>query len=63
MFIHVDSEDWVFAGHTCHFVGIVMRQIKWNLLKSGLSLWHQLFEFFATGVDPSFSVQFDEDVA
>ena len=20
---------WVFAGHTCHFVGFVMRQLKW----------------------------------
>ena len=37
-FLHADSEDadqtgrtprliWVFAGHTCHFVGFVMRQL------------------------------------
>ena len=38
-FLHVDSEDWsdwanaqaylVFAGHTCHFVGFVMRRQSW----------------------------------
>ena len=38
-FLHADSEDsdqtgrmprliWVFAGHTCHFVGFVMRRLK-----------------------------------
>ena len=38
MFLHTDNEDsdqtgrmprliWVFAGHTGHFVGFVMRQI------------------------------------
>ena len=40
-FLHADSEDsdqsglmarmiWVFAGHTCHFVGFVMRQLRWK---------------------------------
>ena len=40
-FLHADSEDsdqtgqmsrliWVFAGHTCHFVGFVMRQLIIN---------------------------------
>ena len=39
-FLHADSEDpdqtgpmprliWVFAGHTCHFVGFVMRWLLW----------------------------------
>ena len=39
-FLHADSEDsdqngqmprliWVFPGRTCHFVGFVMRQLKW----------------------------------
>ena len=39
-FFHADSEDsdqtgrmprliWVFAGRTCHFVGFVMRWLKW----------------------------------
>ena len=39
-FLHADSEDsgqtgrmprliWVFAGHTCHFVGFVMSWLNW----------------------------------
>ena len=42
-FLHVDSEDsdqtgrmprliWVFAGRTCHFVGFVVRRLKWITL-------------------------------
>ena len=42
MFLHVDSEDsdqtgrmprliWVFAGHTCHFVGFLMRLLIYTL--------------------------------
>ena len=38
-FLHADSEDsyqmrrliWVFAGHTCHFVGFVMMQLNYDL--------------------------------
>ena len=49
VFLHADNEDsdqtgqmprliWVFAGRTGHFVGFVMRQLKWgNIL---LSLFH-----------------------
>ena len=39
-FVHADSEDsetgwmprliWVFAGHTCHFVGFVVRRLIWG---------------------------------
>ena len=43
-FLHADSEDsgqtgrmpsliWVFAGRTCHFVGIVMRRLKSRLFQ------------------------------
>ena len=47
---YADSEDsdqtgrmprliWVFAGHTCHFVGFVMRQlILWATLKENLTV-------------------------
>ena len=42
-FLHADSEDldqtglmprliWVFAGHTCHFVGFVVLRIVWAVL-------------------------------
>ena len=50
-FPHADSEDsdqtgrmprliWVFAGRTCHFVGFVMRQLKWRWSSSKLSNCH-----------------------
>ena len=43
--LHADSEDsdqtgrmprliWVFAGRTCHFIGFVMRWLKWSLNQS-----------------------------
>ena len=29
-FLHADRLIWVFAGRTCHFVGFVMRRLKWT---------------------------------
>ena len=48
-FLHVDSKDsdqtgrmprliWVFAGRTCHFVGFVMRRLKFKVVAVALSV-------------------------
>ena len=49
--LYADSEDsdqtgrmprliWVFAGRTCHFVGFVMRWLKWAMLCENVPLMH-----------------------
>ena len=56
IFPHADSEDsdqtgwiprliWVFGGHTCHFVGFVMRRLKslQHSVKTQLSLHIRVF--------------------
>ena len=44
-FLHANSEDsdqtgWmpglIYAGRTCHFVGFVMRRLKWNMSRENL---------------------------
>ena len=54
-FLHVDSEDsdqigqiprliWVFAGHTCHFVGFVMRRLIYSKIfcpRAVVSYWQK----------------------
>ena len=56
-FLHADSEDsdrtgrmprliWVFAVRTCHFVGFVMRRLKWfcwDVKPNPLLFKHDLF--------------------
>ena len=43
-FLHADSEDWVFAGHSCHFVGFVMRRLKylWPCIYAGIAITWRL---------------------
>ena len=56
-FLHADSEDsdqtgrmprliWVFAGHTCHFVGYVMSRLKYCVTPS-VDSGHDRFYCFA----------------
>ena len=61
-FLHVDSEDsdqtgrmprliWVFAGRTCHFVGFVMRQLKFCFSGSTLEHFTRLKKTVAPGYE------------
>ena len=56
-FLHADSEDsdqtgrmprliWVFAGHTCHFVGFVMRQLTLLYSKSTVQVLRVITAMF-----------------
>ena len=52
-YLHADSENsdqtgqmprliWVFARRTCHFVGFVIRRLKWYLISKGAIPFKQL---------------------
>ena len=69
MFLHADSDDsdqigpmprliWVFIGHTCHFVGFIMRWFICQLWSVRLILIFIIYNYSLTAISQDYSILF-----